>query len=273
MGANDYSSAYNNESIVKQTAKTTKSDSRRNDSLALGKEAAHLENNKQTNIKIGGGKFYAFFKRTFDIISSFSAIILLSPLLLLIFVVETFVTKFHPIFADKRIGKGGKTINVYKFRSMYFDAEENIDKYLSKEQKEIRLRERKLDNDPRITPFGKFIRKTSLDELPQLFNILFGSMSVVGYRPMSEREVIDEFSLQDRIILLSAKPGLTGIWQVYGRDVIDFKSGERQRLEIGYFKKRSLMFDLKLIFLTIPSVLKKWGIDSGKSSIHLPFFL
>lgn len=104
-----------------------------------------------------------------------------------------FVTKGHPASPDKRVGKGGKIIKVLKFRSMYFDAESNIDKYLTLEQKEIWLRERKLDDDPRITKFGKLLRKTSIDELPQIFNIFVGQMSVVGPRPLSERDV--SFSL------------------------------------------------------------------------------
>ena len=160
---------------------------------------------------------------------------------------------------DKRIGKKGKEIKVLKFRSMYYDAETNIDKYLTPEQKEIWIRERKLDDDPRITKVGKFLRKTSLDELPQLFNILFGSMSVVGYRPMSSREVEEHFTEEERQILYKAKPGLTGYWQVYGRSDVDFESGERQRLELEYFSKRGFWFDLGLVFKTIPAVLNRRG--------------
>ncbi len=212
-----------------------------------------------SDIKVKGGNCYYFFKRLFDFFSSLVVILLISWLLIVILIIQVFVTKGHPIFKDNRIGKGGKHIKVYKFRSMYYDAESNIDKYLTAEQKEIWLRERKLDNDPRITKFGNFLRKTSLDELPQLFNILFGSMSVVGYRPMSEREVNEHFNDKEREILFKAKPGLTGYWQVYGRSDIDFASGERQRLELEYFSKRGFFFDLGLIFKTIPAVLKRKG--------------
>lgn len=208
---------------------------------------------------VKGGKAYDFWKRVFDLMCSFLAICLLSWLLLLIFTVQIFATKGHPIFKDMRIGKGGKTIGVLKFRSMYYDAETNIDKYLTPEQKEIWTRERKLDNDPRITKFGHFLRVTSLDELPQLFNILFGSMSLVGYRPMSEREYRDHFTEEQRHVLALAKPGLTGYWQVYGRSDVDFESGKRQKLELEYFSKRSFWFDLKLIFLTVPAVFKEKG--------------
>ncbi len=215
--------------------------------------------NQQSTIIVKGGKMYAFSKRAFDIVSSFCVILLISLLLLILFIIQIFVTKGHPIFKDKRIGKNGKVINVYKFRSMYYDAETNIDKYLTAEQKEIWLKERKLNNDPRITSFGRILRKTSLDELPQLFNILFGSMSVVGYRPMSKRELDLNFTDEERYVLSHAKPGLTGYWQVYGRSDVDFESGKRQKLEMEYFSKRGFWFDLTLIFKTIPAVLKHKG--------------
>ena len=204
-------------------------------------------------------KSYYFFKRLFDLFSSFFAILLLSPFILIVFIVQIIVTKGHPIFPDSRIGYKGKNIKVLKFRSMYFDAEINIDHYLTPEQKEIWLRERKLDNDPRITKFGKFLRKTSIDELPQLFNIFIGSMSVVGPRPMSEREVNDNFTDEQKEILLLAKPGLTGYWQVFGRSDADFISGERQKLEMEYFYHRGFWYDIGLIFKTIPTVIKHKG--------------
>ena len=208
--------------------------------------------------KIKGGKLYSFNKRMFDFFSSFGIIILFSWLLLILFILQLFATKGHPIFVDKRVGRKGKIIKVYKFRSMYYDAESNIDKYLTPEQKETWLGERKLDNDPRITKLGRVLRKTSLDELPQLFNILFGSMSVVGPRPISTKE-LDNFTDEELEILFTAKPGLTGYWQVYGRSDVDFESGERQRLELEYFSKRSFWFDIGLIFKTIPSVLSSKG--------------
>ena len=217
-------------------------------------------NNTSSRIpeKIKGNLWYDLTKRVFDFISSFLVIFMISPILLTIFIIQLFVTKGHPIFFDKRVGKKGKDIVVYKFRSMYYDAESNIDKYLTPEQKETWLRERKLDDDPRITKFGKFIRKTSLDELPQLFNILFGSMAVVGPRPISRKE-LSNFSSDELEVLFKAKPGLTGYWQVYGRSDVDFESGERQKLELEYFSKRGFWFDFGLIFKTIPAVLKHRG--------------
>ena len=207
------------------------------------------------NRVIKNGKFYRLLKRFFDVLSSFFAICLLSWLLLLVFIIQLIVTKGHPIFFDVRVGKKGKLFKVLKFRSMYYDAESNIDKYLTPEQKEEWLRERKLDDDPRITKFGKFLRKTSLDELPQLFNIFAGTMSVVGPRPMSQREIDDEFTDEQRKILFLARPGLTGYWQVNGRSDVDFNSGKRQEMEIEYFYKRNLWFDFVLVLKTIPAVL------------------
>ena len=222
-----------------------------------------MENNtkntiQEEEIKVRGGWWYAFTKRIFDFLSSLILILLISWFLLIIFIINIFATKGHPFFNDKRIGKKGKKIKVFKFRTMYYDAESNIDKYLTPEQKEIWLRERKIDNDPRITKFGKFLRKTSIDELPQLFNILFGTLSVVGPRPITQKE-LSNFTDYQLSIILKAKPGLTGYWQVYGRSNVDFESGERQKLELEYFKHRGFWFDLGLCFKTIPAVLKHRG--------------
>lgn len=208
--------------------------------------------------KVKGNLWYYFWKRVFDFFSSLCVILLISWFLLILFVIQLFATKGHPIFADKRVGYHGKDIKVYKFRTMYFDAESNINKYLSEEQLEVWKRERKLDNDPRITNFGKFLRKTSLDELPQLFNILFGSMSVIGPRPITRKEESNYFP-SELEILHQAKPGLTGYWQVVARNNVTFDSGERQKLELEYFTKRSFWYDFGLIFRTIPAVLKHRG--------------
>lgn len=219
-----------------------------------------VENVSYTNdmtIHIKGNKIYFFTKRIFDFFSSLFVIVILSWLLLIIFIIQLLVTKGHPIYKDFRIGYRGKKIGIFKFRSMHNDAY-NLDKYFTEEQKEIWLRERKVENDPRITKFGKFLRKTSLDELPQLFNILLGSMSVVGPRPISEKE-LDNFSLYEKQVICSAKPGLTGYWQVYGRGEATFESGLRQKIELEYFSKRGLFFDLFLIIKTIPVVLAHKG--------------
>jgi lipopolysaccharide/colanic/teichoic acid biosynthesis glycosyltransferase len=203
--------------------------------------------------------WYRFVKRSFDIWVSLIAILILSPLYLLFIIINAIYTRGHPIFFDKRIGKDHKHINVYKYRSMYYDAETNVDKYLSKAQKKQWKKERKVENDPRVTPFGRFLRKTSIDELPQLFNILFGSMSFVGPRPITEGELTNNFTKEQQDIMLSARPGLIGYWGVKGRSNIAFADGVRQKLELDYFKLRGIWFDLGLMFRVIPAVLKGSG--------------
>lgn len=162
-------------------------------------------------------------------------------------------------YSDFRLGRYGKEIKVWKFRSMYIDAESNIDDYLTPEQKEIWLRERKLDHDPRITPVGKFMRKTSMDELPQLFNILGGTMSFVGPRPITRSELEQHFTPKDRRKYLSVRPGLLGYWAVMSRSNADFDSGERQKLELEYVDKRSIWFDIKIFLKAIPAVFSGKG--------------
>lgn len=209
-------------------------------------------------IDIKGGKAYCFFKRMFDIFLSFLAIILLSWLFIILILLVACTSKGGAFFVDHRVGIYGKPIKILKFRSMYIDAEEHIDKYLTKEQIEQWKKERKLDNDPRITKVGRFIRKTSLDELPQLFNIFIGDISIVGPRPIKNWE-LEFYTPYEKYVLLQCKPGLTGYWQVYGRSDAWYESGERQTLELAYLPKRSLWFDFKLIMLTIPAVLKQKG--------------
>ncbi len=228
-----------------------------NSSSQMERRNLNREEIKLDKIK-GNNWWYRFTKRCFDFISSLIVIILISWFLLIIWFINFIATKGHPIYKDKRVGYKGKMISVYKFRSMYFDANDNPDKYFTPEQKEIWLRERKVDNDPRITKFGNILRKTSLDELPQLFNILFGSLSVIGWRPISKKET-ENFYPNELKILYSGKPGLTGYWQVKARNNADFESGERQQLELEYFSKRGFFYDLGLIFRTIPAVLKHKG--------------
>lgn len=209
-------------------------------------------------------KGYYFFKRSFDVFFSFLFIIILSPLFLLTTIIMLCSFTYPIIFKDKRIGKNGKIFNVYKFRTMYNDAEKNIEKYLNKEQIKIWEDERKLVNDPRVSKIGKILRKTSIDELPQLFNIFIGNMSFIGNRPIIERELNVNYYESERNILLTSKPGLSGYWQVYGRENANYKNGKRQELELEYYKHRSLSFDLLLVFKTIPAVFKHHETDCKK---------
>ena len=202
--------------------------------------------------------WYRFWKRFFDIFVSLFLIILLSLPLFIIWVVVRLSSPGKGIFKDERVGKDDKNIGVYKFRTMYSDAETNLGKYLTKEQIRDWESERKVENDPRITPVGNFLRKTSLDELPQLFNILFGTMSFVGPRPITRLELESHFTYDQKKILLSCRPGLIGYWGVMGRSNISFDHG-RQELELNYFKLRGLWFDLMLMFRVIPAVFKGRG--------------
>lgn len=205
-------------------------------------------------------KGYFFFKRLFAIVVSFLMILVLSPILLLFSILVKCTSKGPVLFKDIRIGKNGKHIKVYKFRSMCVDAETNPQKYLNREQMEAWKKERKVENDPRITRIGNFMRKTSIDELPQLFNILFGQLAFVGPRPITTKEY-GNYSVEEIQLLTSTRPGLTGYWQVYGRRNVTYSTGQRQKMDMEYFEKRSLAFDLKLILLTIPAVLKRRGAE------------
>lgn len=197
---------------------------------------------------------YDFFKRIFDIVCSLIALIILSPVFLIMAILVKTTSEGPAFFAHKRVGKNGKEIKIYKFRSMVTNAEELI-KQFTPEQKAEYEKNFKLENDPRITKVGKFMRKTSLDELPQLLNILKGDISIVGPRPITEVET--EIYGNYRDMLLSVKPGLTGFWAANGRS--DTTYTRRRAMEIYYVKNRSLWLDIKIIFKTFASVFKGEG--------------
>lgn len=197
---------------------------------------------------------YKLLKRGFDIVSSLAAIILLSPIFLMIAIAIRIDSPGKIAFSHKRKGLNGKEIFVYKFRSMYENSQEIFESF-SDELKNEYYKNFKLDNDPRITKVGDFLRKTSLDELPQLFNILKGEMSVVGPRPIVEKELIKFEGLERK--LLSVKPGLTGFWQANGRSNTTYE--ERVEMEMYYIDNRSMKLDIKIIIDTIISVVKRDG--------------
>jgi exopolysaccharide biosynthesis polyprenyl glycosylphosphotransferase len=188
---------------------------------------------------------YYFIKRLIDIIGSLCGIIVLSPLLLIVSLLIKLESKGPIFFSQKRVGLNDKEFNMYKFRSMIVNAEELLDKL--KDKNEMTGPMFKMKNDPRITIIGKFLRRTSIDELPQLFNVLKGEMSLVGPRPNLPKEVA-MFNEYHKLKLL-AKPGLTCYWQVMGRSNIDFE--EWMKLDIKYIEERSFWVDLKLIFRTV----------------------
>lgn len=197
---------------------------------------------------------YDFVKRVFDIVCSLIGLIVLSPVFIILSILIKTTSEGPVFFAHKRVGKGGKTIKIYKFRSMVTNAEELI-KQFTPEQKAEYERNFKLENDPRVTKVGKFMRKTSLDELPQLINILKGDISVVGPRPVMDVET--KIYGNYRNMLLSVKPGLTGFWAANGRSHTTYT--RRRAMEIYYVKNRSVLLDLKIIFKTFISVFKREG--------------
>ena len=192
------------------------------------------------------GPIYLFFKRAMDIIGSLCGIILLSPLLIIVaLAIKIEDPKGSIFFSQQRCGKDNKLFPMYKFRSMVSNAEELLEELM--EHNEMDGPVFKIKDDPRITRVGKFIRKTSIDELPQLFNILIGHMSIVGPRPAIPHEVAEYSHYHKQRLLV--KPGLTCIWQVSGRNSIGFD--EWMEMDLEYIEKRNLWMDIKLIFKTV----------------------
>lgn len=200
-------------------------------------------------------QLYRPLKRFFDIFFSFIGILLLSWLMIIIFLINIFSSHGRPFYLDRRKGRWGRDLGILKFTSMKKDANTHPEKYLNKEQMKQFKKERKVDNDPRITRFGKIIRKTSLDELPQLFNIFVGQLSIVGPRPITERELKLNFTKEEREKYLSVKPGLTGNWAVNGRNKTTYEDHKRQSLELEYIDKVSFFTDVKIIAKTFVAVL------------------
>jgi exopolysaccharide biosynthesis polyprenyl glycosylphosphotransferase len=188
---------------------------------------------------------YNFTKRVIDLVGALCGLILLSPILLIVGILIKMESRGPIIFSQKRVGLNGVEFDIYKFRSMVVNAEE-LKRKLAKHN-EMSGPMFKMKDDPRITKIGKFIRKTSIDELPQLINVLKGEMSLVGPRPSlpDEVEKFEEWMLTR----LEVKPGLTCYWQVSGRNNIDFE--DWMKLDIKYVNERSLWVDIKLVFKTL----------------------
>ena len=197
------------------------------------------------NIDENRKRIYEISKRAIDIIGAGSGLLLLSPVIVIVACAIKFTSKGPIFFSQKRVGKNGELFDMYKFRSMVVNAEELKEKLAH--QNEMSGPMFKMKDDPRVTKVGKFIRKTSLDELPQLLNVLKGDMSLVGPRPSLPKEVAQfEKWMYKR---LSVKPGLTCFWQVSGRNNIDFE--DWMKLDIKYVDERNLYIDIKLIFKTV----------------------
>jgi len=191
-----------------------------------------------------------FLKRTLDIIASLVAIILLSPVFLITWLAIKIEDPGPSIFRQQRVGLWGKQFTMYKFRSMVMDAEKLKSQLIDQNESEAGVIF-KMKKDPRITRVGSVIRKFSIDELPQLFNVLTGDMSLVGPRPPVPSEV-QEYTLSDRR-RLDVTPGITCIWQVSGRSNIDFAG--QVRLDVQYINSQSFLNDIIILFKTVPAVL------------------
>lgn len=203
------------------------------------------------NININGKKnkketeiLYVFFKRSLDILGSIIGLVLLSPIFFIVSALIKIESNGPIFFVQKRVGVNGKEFNMYKFRSMVVNAEKLKEKLKNKNEMSGPMF--KIKDDPRITKIGKFIRKTSIDELPQLVNVLKGEMSLVGPRPSLPSEVKEFKSWMLR--RLDVKPGITCYWQVMGRNRIGFE--DWMKLDVKYVEDRSFWLDIKLIFNT-----------------------
>ena len=206
--------------------------------------------------KKAGSTLYRAVKRILDFFLSVFLLAALSPLFI-IFYIAIFFTDFHdPIFTQTRIGKDGRGFKLIKFRTMKHDAE-NFTKYFTEEQLKAFKAEYKVDRDPRITPIGRFLRRFSIDELPQFLNVIAGHMSIIGPRPLTEKETY--FFGDDRDELLSVRPGITGLWQVSGRNALTYDSGDRQRCELTYVRNFGFKMDCKVFFKTFGEIFSGSG--------------
>lgn len=214
-----------------------------------------VEKEIKTNKKV----LYKITKRAIDIIGAIIGIILLIPTIILVYIARKILKEDQgPLFYKQlRYGKNGKIFKLYKFRSMCINADKKLKEYLdnNEDAKNEFEKTHKLQKDPRITKLGNFLRKTSLDELPQMINILKGEMSFVGPRPVISEEVEEYWVNKDKF--LSVTPGLTGYWQVNGRSNTTYE--ERMLMELYYVENCSLWLDTKIFFKTFITVFKKEG--------------
>lgn len=197
---------------------------------------------------------YRYIKRFMDVILATIALVVLSPIFLIIAIAIKIESKGPVFFKHARIGKNGKIIKLYKFRSMVINAEELIKSFTPEQMKEYK-ENYKLTNDPRITKIGKFLRKTSLDELPQLLNIIKGDLSIIGPRPVVTDELEKYGTNTEKF--LSVTPGLTGYWAANGRSCTTYE--QRMQMELYYIDNLSLKMDVKVFFKTIEAVIKREG--------------
>ncbi len=208
-------------------------------------------NSKLTN------KRNLMLKGSFDLLFTCLSLVLLIPVFLILALLIYLESNGPIIYDGVRMGKDGKKFKCYKFRSMYTDSEAVLAQYLKEHPQALQQWKKyhKLENDPRITPIGRFLRKTSLDELPQFWNVLMGDMSIVGPRPYLPEEKGDMGEAYD--VILQIRPGLTGVWQTNGRSNLEFS--RRLEMDQWYVEHWSFGLDLQLIWKTVGIVLKAQG--------------
>ena len=199
-------------------------------------------------------RLYSVTKKSMDLILSFIGLILLIPVFLILAILVKLDSKGPVFYAHTRKGKNRSDIKIYKFRTMYSNSDEIFESF-SDEQKEEYYKNFKLDNDPRVTKVGDFLRRTSLDEIPQLINVLKGDLSLVGPRPIVEKEICKYGQYADK--LFSVIPGITGYWQSHGRSDTSYE--ERIEMDMYYIDHMCFTLYAKILFQTIFSVLKGEG--------------
>lgn len=224
-----------------------------NPDVSVKEETSVSENNL---ITVAPKRVYSFFKRFFDIIISFTALcVLLVPLLILALVIYIDSPGASPIYSQKRVGKNGKEFKFYKFRSMVPNADEMLDSLMDKNEMEGPAF--KIKDDPRITRVGKFLRPSSIDEIPQLWNVLKGDMSLVGPRPPLPREVAEYTEYQMQRLLVT--PGITGYWQIQPKRN-DLSFDKWLELDLKYIEERSFKTDILILIKTVGAVCGLEGV-------------
>ena len=200
---------------------------------------------------------YPRVKRVLDVVLSVMALLVIWPVMLVIAVL-VMLDGGPAFFAQSRVGRNGRLFKVYKFRSMK-KGSDRLEEMLSPEELAEYSKEYKLQNDPRISKLGNFLRRSSLDELPQLWNIIRGEMSLVGPRPLLPSELTGNYTPEERQKLMSVRPGLTGYWQAMSRNESSYATGERQKQELYYIGRVSFWMDVKIILMTVKRVITGKG--------------
>lgn len=200
---------------------------------------------------------YPRVKRILDVVLSVSALLIIWPVMLVIAILVK-LDGGPAFFAQSRVGRNGRLFKLYKFRSMKKGAD-RLEEMLSPEELAEYSKEYKLKNDPRVSKLGSFLRKSSLDELPQLWNIIRGDMSLVGPRPLLPSELTGNYTPEERQMLMSVAPGLTGYWQAVARNESSYATGERQKQELYYIGRVSFWMDVKIILMTVKRVITGKG--------------